>query len=128
MTDELKSPMRFKCPTCGHKETVLATLAQREIAEGLLPKDANVGTAVEPIFLCDTQALRGGKLGGKKIRQVISYKDICVKCGVEYRYLVLVKEVEVPKVSPTAPPIIYKAGPGEVPPMSLGGFGGGRGN
>ena len=93
---ELNFPMNFKCPKCGSADRILNYLAEKERAEGLLPQDTTVGTRMEQTFLAEDGLLRSGKLCGKKIRVVQKFYDLCVKCGVEYIYLVRAEEIEIP--------------------------------
>lgn len=108
MSEEPKFPLHFKCPNCKSDAGILQLCMQKELAEGLLPKDVPVATARHNILLADDAKIHSGALAGKKVRMLFYYADICSKCGNQYVYLVELKEVEIPAGAPhgQAPRII----------------------
>jgi hypothetical protein len=108
MANEPKFPLHFKCPSCKSDKGTLQLCAQKELAEGLLPKGVPVASAHHNILLADDDKIRSGALTGKKVRMLFYYADICSKCGNQYIYLVELKEVAMPAGAPhgQAPRII----------------------
>jgi hypothetical protein len=108
MSEELKFPLHFKCPSCKSDKGILQLLSQKEISEGLLPKDVPVASARHNILLADDGKIQSGALSGKKVRMLFYYADICSKCGNQYIYLVELKNIEMPAGAPhgQAPRII----------------------
>lgn len=102
MKEELKFPLRFKCPRCNHDKRLLEEMAKKERAEGIITPDAPVCSAHHNILLADDvdianyRAGKNDKLKGKKLRRIFYYADICLKCGTQYTYLVELKEMTLP--------------------------------
>jgi len=115
MTNELKLPLRFKCPRCKTDKGVMQTLAMREKSEGILAKDVPVGYGRHSVVLADEGQLQSGALAGKKVRVVFSFADICSNCGTQYVYLVEVKEIEIPEKK-----IIHRDGSKIILPPDIG--------
>ena len=123
MANEIKSPITFKCPQCGHKETVLNTLAPKQIELGLIPEGEHVGTTRYKLLMAGEKQMNEIRLGasaGKKFVQIRYYRDICLKCGTEYIYLVIVDEWVVPAIPKGPGPLIF---PGDkIPGMTPKGY------
>lgn len=116
MSKELQFPLHFKCPNCKNDEGILQSCSQKEIAEGLLPKDVPVATARHNILLADEEKIQSGTLAGQKVRMLFYYADICSKCGNQYIYLVEMKDVVMPAGAPHGqPPRLTLPGQGPMP-------------
>lgn len=117
MPEELKFPMFFKCPRCGSDKRILNTLAQREIAEGILKPDDIVCVTRNQITLAASDELQSGKHAGKKLRQLWRYWDNCAKCGTQYMFLAKIEEFTMPEKDQKSRLVIYKASEGDLPPF-----------
>lgn len=85
-----------------------------------MPKEQKVAIDRKPILLADNNKIQSGEYGGKKLRLLTIYSDICSKCGNVYIYLITLEEIEMPRSPKNQAKIFmpgnamndFKAGPG----------------
>ena len=99
--EELKFPILFtRCPACGCEDTVARQIKKEEVAKGKISPDANVAISQTVTPMLDQKKLSQVL----SVTTLVSYYDICLKCGCYYCFRIDKGQGMVQLGGPQPPP------------------------